>query len=302
MRVLIISSADYPASWDFPGHGLGKLCLFFAENLKKHGHQVTLLAGMNSESHFVKVAEATTEDELRRYALKHQKDFDVIVDASHLHLTSKDENITTPVLSYSPDRESPPYRNAAFPTENHRDFFGMDGVLIPTSFPIMRYQLNLEPEDYFLYFAATFPQKGFKTALHLKQITGLPFVLAGPGTQYLPDGLGPQIGREKYKLLSNAKALVFPSPHEAGPITVLEAQACGTPVICFNKGGAANHILHGITGFAAENQSEMKEALYQVDTLSRRRCREFVEENFSPKCQADAFEEVFARLLQGETW
>ena len=304
MNIILISSTDGPASWDFPAHGLGKQCLMQAENLAKAGHFVTLIAGQGSKSNElgVTIVECLDDQQACDWAIEHQANFDLIFDSSHWHFLRSNPRLETPLINYSPDREEYPGRCAAFPTKNHQKYFDIPGVIIPNAVDLQEFSYNASPSDYFLWMAKTYPQKGFKTAFHAAMQTGINLVFAGPGTENFPNGKGPVFGEEKVKLLQNAKALLFPSPHEAGPITVLEAAACGTPVICYNKGGAADHVRHNETGFAVEDQEEFITAIGKIDTISRKACREFIEQNHSPEFQTEVMEHVFQQLLSGVRW
>ena len=262
--ICILSTVDMPTRWDFPGHGLGKTALMFAENLQKSGHGVTLLAGPESSHNRITVLPFETEKELLDWVEDNWDSFDLFIDITHFHHLQELE-LDAPVINYSPDREAFPGPMAVFPTENHRAYWDTPGLIIPNAVDIKEFAFNSSPKDYLLYMAPTYPQKGFKSALHVARVTETSIIFAGAGTEKFPNGQGPVYGKRKVQLLQNAKALIFPSPHEAGPITVLEAQACGTPVLCYNKGGAANYVQHGKTGYCAEDLEELISYTQQID-------------------------------------
>ncbi|MCK4891296.1 MAG: glycosyltransferase, partial [Candidatus Pacebacteria bacterium] len=98
--------------------------------------------------------------------------------------------------------------------------------------------------------------------------------------------------------LGRAKALLFPiNWEEPFGLVMIEAMACGTPVIAFNRGSVSEVIKHGKTGFVVENESEMIEAIKNIDKINREDCRKHVEENFTIKTMVGGYEEVYRKVL-----
>jgi len=92
---------------------------------------------------------------------------------------------------------------------------------------------------------------------------------------------GPANLEQKVGLMQNAKAVIFPSQHvEAQPLVILEAMACGTPVIASNHSGAKEEIIEGKTGFLVNNEEELREAIGRVSELSPEKIAEHARENF----------------------
>ena len=103
---------------------------------------------------------------------------------------------------------------------------------------------------------------------------------------------------EKSEFLGNAKALLFPIdwPEPFG-LVMIEAMACGTPVIAWNCGSVPEVIDQGITGFIVENEDEALSALEQVGSLSRLRIRHVFERRFSAIAMARRYLNVYANQL-----
>ena len=80
-------------------------------------------------------------------------------------------------------------------------------------------------------------------------------------------------------------------------LVYIEAMACGTPVITFNRGSAPEIIKDGVTGFVVETFDEMLQAMQKIDQIDRKACREWVEKNFSLQKMVDAYEETFQKIL-----
>ena len=104
--------------------------------------------------------------------------------------------------------------------------------------------------------------------------------------------------REKNKLLSKAKALLFPIQwDEPFGIVLLEAASSGTPVIAFNRGSVPEIVKNGVNGFVVDNEKEMIEAMGKVDQIDRRKCRSFVEKNFNLDMMIKNYESLYKELL-----
>jgi glycosyltransferase involved in cell wall biosynthesis len=106
--------------------------------------------------------------------------------------------------------------------------------------------------------------------------------------------IGPLNDQEKNKYLGQAKALLFPIEwNEPFGIVMIEAMACGTPVIAFNKGSVPEVIDDGITGFRVNNASEMIGALNRLSSIDRKSCREQAEQRFNVNKIAKQYLDLF---------
>jgi glycosyltransferase involved in cell wall biosynthesis len=104
-------------------------------------------------------------------------------------------------------------------------------------------------------------------------------------------------GREKDEFLGNARALLFPIdwPEPFG-LVMIEAMACGTPVIGWRKGAVPEVITEGVTGYIVDSVEEAVRAVGRVSSLSRRDCRKVFEERFEAARMARDYVEVYQRL------
>ena len=111
------------------------------------------------------------------------------------------------------------------------------------------------------------------------------------------------------KLLSyfkNAKAILFPIQwEEPFGLVMIEAMACGTPVIAFRRGSVPEVVEHNKTGFIIPPLNKNKKlnieglvgAIKKIDQIDRRECRRRVEENFSLERMVDDYERVYYKIL-----
>jgi glycosyltransferase involved in cell wall biosynthesis len=253
-----------PTAADFPGHGLGKANLAAAEGLAKRGHDVTLFAAPGSSA---TVPIITYEDESRIPV--NSGDFDVVLDGTHFHRLQA--RLQSPIVNLSHDREAPAGRCAVYGSRAHRIWHVRNNRA--THGRVVYNGINLpapldEPRgSYVLYLATMFPAKNPFTAWNACRLAGARLVMAGPTPPAPPPGVeyvGPVSGIDKRRLLAGAMALIYPSAIECSPLTVLEAQAEGTPVIVSRFGGSFEMMRPTLTGFACTDTIELAEAIRKI--------------------------------------
>jgi glycosyltransferase involved in cell wall biosynthesis len=103
---------------------------------------------------------------------------------------------------------------------------------------------------------------------------------------------------EKGEFLGNAHALLFPIdwPEPFG-LVMIEAMACGTPVVAYRGGAVSELVESGDTGFVVETMADAVEAVRRVGELSRKRCREVFEQRFTAARMARDYVHQFERLI-----
>jgi glycosyltransferase involved in cell wall biosynthesis len=111
--------------------------------------------------------------------------------------------------------------------------------------------------------------------------------------------VGNMVGKRKMTFISEAKALLFPIDwDEPFGMAVIEALACGTPVIAMNRGAMPEIIQHGYNGFLANNEQEFAEYMRRVDEINPEDCRQSVEEFFSADAMAKAYVERYKEAIR----
>lgn len=126
----------------------------------------------------------------------------------------------------------------------------------------------------------------------------LPGVLAHPRITYA----GNLSGRAKLKFLSEAKALLFPIDwEEPFGMAVIEALACGTPVVAMRRGAMSEIIEHGVNGFLAETEEEFFDYANRVDEINPANCRQSVIDKFSTAKMAEQYIARYAEVLKRTT-
>jgi len=114
----------------------------------------------------------------------------------------------------------------------------------------------------------------------------------------LVDFVGEIDEAEKYDFIGNARALLFPIdwPEPFG-LVMIEAFACGTPVISYPNGSVCEIMEHGVTGFVAHNQEQAIAAARRIGEIDRRRCREAFEARFTAQAMASRYLAVYRGLI-----
>lgn len=182
-----------------------------------------------------------------------------------------------------------------------------EAVVIPPPVDVERFTLRETKENFYLTASRMVPYKRMDVIVEA--------FAQMPDKQLIVIGDGPEMAKIRAKATSNiqllgyqpfpvlrdymqrAKAFVFAAEEDFG-IIPLEAQACGTPVIAYGRGGSAETILHGKTGwfFAEQSAEAIKDAVRQFEkgTFSPQECRKNAE-RFSVARFREAFSELVSR-------
>lgn len=181
--------------------------------------------------------------------------------------------------------------------------------------PLERYQLNLSPNNYFLWLSKIAPEKGVAEAIEVAKLTGENLIISGNilpeyGDYFnfrikpLIDGkqiqfVGAADFNKKIELIKNAKGFIFPvkRPEPFG-LVVIESMACGTPVIAFKEGAMPELIEDKKTGFLVGSIEEACQAVKKIKTISRNECRNHVKENFNLKRMVNRYEKLYKKIVK----
>lgn len=168
---------------------------------------------------------------------------------------------------------------------------------------------------YLLFFGRIHPDKGVREAIEVARRVGIKLVIAGIiqdhdyfATQIEPhiDGtaveyLGSIGQHQKADVLGAAQVLLhLISFDEPFGLSLIEAMACGTPVIAFRRGSMAEIIRHGETGYIVDNIDEAVQAVAATETIDRSACRADVERRFTNTRMARDYIRVYEQILSGQ--
>ncbi|QWU15229.1 Glycosyltransferase involved in cell wall bisynthesis [Paenibacillus sophorae] len=179
------------------------------------------------------------------------------------------------------------------------------------------YEFSYEKEDYLLFMGRVVREKGILEAMDLAEMTGQRLVIAGPlhdeelfyheisprlNRNPLLQFVGPVGGRVRQDLLKHAKCLLFPIQWaEPFGLVLIEAMACGTPVLALSK-GAVPEILEFFPEMMCESFEQMAGKLYYYEApYSPDQLRHYVAERFSVSKMVDGYLSLY-QLAISEYW
>ncbi|HEV8583928.1 MAG TPA: glycosyltransferase family 4 protein, partial [Methylomirabilota bacterium] len=178
--------------------------------------------------------------------------------------------------------------------------------------PVERYPFVAEPGDYLAFLGRLSPEKQPDVAIEVARRVGLPLRMAAKidagDREYVARVVAPLLEHplvefageiddaDKAAFLGGARALLFPIdwPEPFG-LVVIEALACGTPVIARPCGSVPELLADGHTGFLGDTVDDLVEAVKRIDTIDRAACRRHVEARFSIARMVDEYEALFRR-------
>ena len=173
---------------------------------------------------------------------------------------------------------------------------------------------NARPGDHLAFVGRIAPPKRPDLAIEIAERAGVPLKIAAkidngdrwyyerniealldrPHVAYL----GELAGAEKHVILAGARALLFPIdwPEPFG-LVLIEALACGTPVIAFRRGAVPEIVEDGRTGFIVDDVDDAVRAVERLDEIDRAQCRAAFEERFSAARMAADYLRIYRTLL-----
>jgi glycosyltransferase involved in cell wall biosynthesis len=178
------------------------------------------------------------------------------------------------------------------------------------------FTFRAEPGRYLLYLGRMSPEKRVDRAIEIAQRAGVPLKVAAkiyPEEQhYFDETLAPLLraaaplvefigeidDRGRNTLLGHASALLFPIewPEPFG-LVMIEALACGTPVIAWRRGSVPEVIEDGVSGYIVQSIEDAVDAVGAIGRLSRVRCRQAFEQRFDADRMAAEYVELYRRII-----
>jgi glycosyltransferase involved in cell wall biosynthesis len=184
--------------------------------------------------------------------------------------------------------------------------------------PRESFSLGTGAGGYLAFLGRTSPEKGLDQAIEIAKCAGIPLKIAAKidrvDVQYFENVIKPlldhplvefigEIGNaEKNAFLGNAAALLFPiNWREPFGLVMIEAMACGTPVIAYPLGSVPEVIQEGATGFIVPDFKSAVEAIKRIGEIDRRKCRRTFEQHFDAEGMAQKYLNIYQRLARGES-
>jgi glycosyltransferase involved in cell wall biosynthesis len=171
-----------------------------------------------------------------------------------------------------------------------------------------------QDDDYLLFVGRIVPEKGAREAVEVARRTGHKLLIIGPvfpdHQKYFDTSIKPYLGdqiqyhglmapTDLVKYFQRAKAFLMPiSWEEPFGLTMVEAMACGTPVVGFRRGSVPELVVDGKTGFVVDTIDEMVTAVGRLGEIKPADCREHVVKNYSHEQMVVAYERVYQAVTK----
>ncbi len=182
--------------------------------------------------------------------------------------------------------------------------------------PADEFQVSTEPGDYLVFLGRISPEKRADRAVEVAARAGMTLRIGAKvdpaDATYFEQNVEPLLahdhvewvgevgGQEKADLLRGAAALLFPIDWaEPFGLVMIEAMACGTPVIAYRSGSVPEVIDDGVTGFIVESIDESVDAVRRLGELDRAAVRRRFDERFTAQRMAHDYLAIYDRLLAG---
>jgi glycosyltransferase involved in cell wall biosynthesis len=174
--------------------------------------------------------------------------------------------------------------------------------------------LHERPGDYLAFLGRVSPEKRVDRAIEIAKRAGMKLKIAAKvdvaDKEYFREVIKPMLAHplvefigeittsEKDEFLGNAYCLLFPIawPEPFG-LVMIEALACGVPVVAYRNGSVPEVIEDGLSGFIVDNIDDAIEAVHKVGTLSRVECRRQFDKRFTAERMAGQYLNAYSRLI-----
>ena len=186
---------------------------------------------------------------------------------------------------------------------------------IPHGLPLDLYHFHAEPDDYFAFVGRMSPEKRCDRAIEIAIACDTPLRIAAKvdnaDKAYFEQVIEPMLDHplvtfvgeigdaDKDDFVGNAKALLTPIdwPEPFG-LVMIEAFACGTPVIAYGLGAVPEIVDHGVSGYIVHDQAQAIAAARDIGRIDRRACREVFERRFAAPVMARSYLERYRTLTE----
>lgn len=183
---------------------------------------------------------------------------------------------------------------------------------------VEEWPFQAEKGDYALFLGRFAPYKGAHLAVQAAHRAGVPLVLAGKCNEpaekaYFEQCVRPLLTEDdhvfgiadatsKRKLLAGARCLLFPIQwEEPFGMVMIEAMACGTPVVALRGGAVAEVLIDKVTGLICEEPAELPAAIEYARALDPAGCRRHVAANFGVAQLGSGYERIYQQVLSSRT-
>lgn len=340
MNILLISTTCLPVPPSTYG-GLESVVYDLAEVLSRMNHEVAVACPIESKlpegvTHIPTVScyEYKWNENLALMEyIDRVQDYDIVHDHSHQKLVyllfrKNEDSFSYLSTLHCPDSILYPVLNPCLVTisRDHQwriyNKYGYTSNVVYNGIDVERYIYSEDKSNRYICLGRPNRHKGTLTAIKYCKELDVPLDVVGGLLEEAPTDYAVQVAREcllgskwkyhgsvshdtKAKLLSQAKALIFPFSddwNEPFGLTVIEALASGTPIVTWNRGVFRETIIHGKTGYLANNEEEFKQYMLEVDNINPEDCRRDALARWTRERMTSDYLALYNRVLAGEKW
>lgn len=232
-------------------------------------------------------------------------------------LTFHNTTNLTDKIAYYERAESIRRHTAIFISQNQKGRlpFYTNSTVIYNGISVEKFPLQTTKQEYLLFLGRITKVKGILEAIKVAKMVNIPLIIVAKidpvDQQFFDDEVKDQIdGRliqyageanfeQKIRYLASAKALLFPILwEEPFGLVMVEALACGTPVIAFPNGSVPEIIENDKNGYLVNDVTEMAAAVSKLNRIDSINCRRRVEENFTASLMVKRYESLFTEMVK----
>lgn len=263
-------------------------------------------------------------------AYQHQNEFDIIHDHNFYPSLVGASLVRTPVvmtlhgaLASENKHLAKAFNKINFVTISHAQSASVPNLNyvgnVYNGLNMENYPFSKKHDNYLLFVGRISREKGIDYAIEAAQYLGLPLIIAAKletanvhDVQYFHEYVEPHLSeqitwigevdeKKRNELMSKAMCLLYPVTwREPFGLVLIEAMACGCPIVAFNKGSIPEVILDGKTGFIVEDVEEMARSIENIYKINRLECRKHALKNFNAERMVAGYEEIYYNLLRKE--
>ena len=186
--------------------------------------------------------------------------------------------------------------------------------MVPNALRVSDWTFQAEKKEYALFLGRFSADKGAHLALDAAHAAGIPLIMAGKCAEplekeYFAREIAPRMrphdvmfgmaqAADRQRLLADARCLLFPIQwEEPFGMVMIEAMACGTPVVALNWGAVPEVVVSGVTGIVCDDPSELPSALTAVAQIDPYACRAHVADHFAAAGLGAGYAEIYRSAL-----